>query len=172
MVTRKKTTRAKKPTPSKSRAKKIKEEKGERNVPAVVGGESDTFVTLKKKVAMLKALDFHMGLVSQAALDAKVSRKTHYRWLESDPGYKEEYENILEATFDFVEGSMLKKIKAGDTIMTIWYSKTKMKARGFVERTELEVTEKPSFVVKDSDKGVSKVMDVIHKKTGTNNKQP
>ena len=116
---------------------------------------------------MLKALDFHMGLVSQAAKAVGIGRKTHYEWMKSDPGYKEEYENILEATFDFVEGSMLKKIKAGDTIMTIWYSKTKMKARGFVERTELEVTEKPSFVVQETDKGVNKVMEVIHKKTGT-----
>lgn len=166
MTAKKKPT--KRATTSKPRSKKKVEDKGERNVPAVVGMECDTFRTLKKKVAMLKALDFHMGLVSPAARDVGINRNTHYNWTKSDPGYKAEFEQIQEATFDFVEGAMLKKIKAGDTIMTIWYSKTKMKQRGFVERTELEVTDKPAFVVKEDQKGVNKVMDVIHKKTGTN----
>ena len=168
MKAKKKPTR--KTTPSKSRAKKIKEEKIERNVLAKIGGDHDTFRTLKKKVAMLKSLDFHMGLVSPAAKAVGITRNTHYNWLKSDSGYADEVDQIQEATFDFVEGNMLKKIKAGDTIMTIWYSKTKMKARGFVERSEIEVTNKPSFVVKEDQKGVNKVMDVIHKKTGTNNK--
>ncbi len=163
-------TQANRPTSSKSRPKKEKAEKVVVDVPAVVGRECDTFVTLKKKVAMLKALDFHMGLVSPAAKSIGIGRKTHYEWMKSDPGYAAEFEEILEATFDFVEGSMLKKIKAGDTIMTIWYSKTKMKHRGFVERTEVEVTDKPAFVVKEDQKGVSKVMDIVHKKTGTNDK--
>jgi len=90
--------------------------------------------------------------------------------MKNDEGYTAEVNAINEATFDFVEGAMLKKIKAGDTIMAIWYSKTKMKHRGFVERTEVEVTDKPAFVVKEEQKGVKKVMDVIHKKTGTNDK--
>jgi hypothetical protein len=45
-----------------------------------------------------------------------------------------------------------------------------MKHRGFIERTEVEVTNTPAFVVKPEQKGVNKVMDIIHKKTGTNDK--
>ena len=132
-------------------------------MPAVVGGESDTFRTLKKKAAMLDALKFSMGIVSPAADMVLIHRDTHYNWLKSDPGYAAEVHAINEATFDFVETQMLKKIQGGSDTMLIWYSKTKMKQRGFVERTEVEVTDKPAFVTKPEDKGVNKVMDVIHK---------
>jgi len=119
---------------------------------------------------MLDALKFSMGIVAPACDMAGISRNTHYDWLKSDPGYAQEVHNINEGTFDFVETQMLKRIQAGSDTMLIWYSKTKMKSRGFVERTEVEVTEKPAFIVKPEHKGVNKVMDVIHKKTGTNDK--
>ena len=159
---------------SNTSTRKGKAEKGtekERfHLPAIVGGEHDTFVTLKKKAAMLYALEFHMGLVSPACKSVGIGRKTHYEWMKKDPGYAEVVEDILEGTFDFVEGAMLKKIKAGSETMQIWYSKTKMRHRGFVEHQEIEVTNKPAFIVSPEAKGVNKVMDVIHKKTGTNDK--
>ena len=161
---------AKRPTSTKSRAKKIKEEKVERNVPAKIGGEHETFTTLKKKAAMLTALKHSMGIVAPACEMIGIARSTYYHWFKTDEGFKEEVEAILEATFDFVEKKMLQRIQEGSDTMLIWYSKTKMKARGFVERSEIEVTEKPSFVVSEKQKGVNKVMDVIHKKTGTDNK--
>ena len=162
--------RAKKPATSKSKAKKKPEEKKVVNVPAVVAGEHETFTTIKKKAAMLKALNHSMGIVAPACEVIGIARSTYYHWFKTDEGFKAEVEAILEATFDFVETKMIQRIHEGSDTMLIWYSKTKMKQRGFVERTELEVTEKPSFVVKENDKGVNKVMDVIHKKTGTNNK--
>ncbi len=157
-------------TASKSGSQKKGKDKVNFELPAIVGGDHDTFVTLKKKAAMLHALDFNMGLVAPACKAVNIARKTHYRWMIDDPGYAEVVGDIIESTYDFVESAMLKKIKAGDTVMSIWYSKTKMKHRGFVERTELEVTEKPAFIVTDKQKGVNKVMEVIHKKSGTNDK--
>lgn len=119
---------------------------------------------------MLTALKHSMGIVSPAADMVGISRQTHYGWMRSDPGYKDEVEAIEESRYDFVETKMVERINAGSDTMLIWYSKTKMKHRGFVERTEVEVTNTPAFVVKEEHKGVSKVMDVIHKKTGTNDK--
>ena len=145
-------------------------EKERFNLPATVGGDHDTFRTLKNKAAMLDALKFSMGIVAPACAMVGISRNTHYNWLKSDPGYSDEVKQIEESTFDFVETQMLKQIKGGNTIMTIFYAKSKMKSRGFVERTEVEVTNKPAFIVNPEDKGVNKVMDVIHKKTGTNDK--
>lgn len=119
---------------------------------------------------MLDALKLSMAIVAPACEMVGIDRKTHYNWLKDDPGYKAEVEALIERTFDFVETKMVERINAGSDTMLIWYSKTKMKSRGFIERTEVEVTEKPAFIVKDSDKGATKVMDVIHKKTGTDNK--
>jgi hypothetical protein len=145
-------------------------DKGGKNVPALKQSDHDTFSTLKRKTAMLEALTQSLGIVAPAANAVGINRNTHYNWMKDDPGYREEVEMINEICFDFVESKMLEKIKNGDTVMAIWYSKTKMKHRGFVERTEVEVTNQPAFVTKPEDKGVNKVMDVIHKKTGTNDK--
>lgn len=162
--------KTKRTTSSKSRPKKKQAEKSVVNVPATIGGDHDTFATLKKKTAMLEALTMSLGIVAPACLVVRIHRSTHYNWLKNDPGYAEEVALINEICFDFVESKMLEKIKAGDTIMTIWYSKTKMKHRGFVERQEVEHIEKPAFIVKPEQKGVNKVMDIVHKKTGTNDK--
>lgn len=117
---------------------------------------------------MLDALKVTMAIIAPACEMVGIDRKTHYNWLKDDPGYKEAVEALQERTYDFVETKMVERINAGSDTMLIWYSKTKMKQRGFIERTEIEVTEKPAFIVKETDKGVKKVMDVIHKKTGTN----
>ena len=157
-------------TSTKSGSKKKGAEKVVINVPAVVAGEHGTFVTLKKKAAMLDALKVTMAIIAPACEMVGIGRKTHYNWMETDPGYKEEVHALQERTFDFVETKMVERINAGSDTMLIWYSKTKMKQRGFVERQEIEVTDKPAFVVNEKQKGVNKVMDVIHKKTGTDNK--
>ena len=118
---------------------------------------------------MLTALEYSMGAVAPACRMVGIDRNTYYNWMKADEGFADEVNRINEETFDFVETQMLKGISKGNTIMTIFYAKSKMKNRGFVERTEVEVTNKPAFVVNESNKGVRKVMDVIHKadKTGT-----
>ena len=115
---------------------------------------------------MLEALKVTMGIVSPAADMVGLPRQTHYVWMKSDAGYKNEVEAIVERTYDFVETKMVERINQGSDTMLIWYSKTKMKHRGFVERTELEVTEKPSFIVKGETKAADEVLKMVHKKTG------
>jgi len=117
---------------------------------------------------MLTALKHSMGIVTPALEMIGLARSVYYAWLKADPGFREEVGHIEESRYDFVETKMVERINAGSDTMLIWYSKTKMKHRGFVERQEIEVTEKASFVVDESQKGINKVMDVIHKKTGTN----
>lgn len=119
---------------------------------------------------MLEALNFTMGVVTPACDMVGIHPSTHYHWLKHDEGYANEVNLANERMFDFVETKMRERINEGSDTMLIWYSKTKMKHRGFIERTEVEVTNTPAFVVKETDKGVRKVMDVIHKKTGTNDK--
>ena len=119
---------------------------------------------------MLEALKHSMGIVSPAADMVGIKRQTHYVWMKADAGYKDEVEAIQERTYDFVETKMVERINAGSDTMLIWYSKTKMKQRGFVERTELEVTEKPSFIIPNEKVAADEVLKMVHKKTGTNDK--
>jgi hypothetical protein len=144
-----------------------KPENGRETGLAKIGGDHETFRTLKRKAAMLTALKHSMGIVTPALEMINLSRSVYYNWLKTDPGFREEVNAIEESRYDFVETKMVERINAGSDTMLIWYSKTKMKHRGFIERTEVEVTNTPAFVVKPEQKGVNKVMDIIHKKTGT-----
>jgi hypothetical protein len=120
---------------------------------------------------MLTALEHSLGIVTPAAAMAGIDRGTHYNWLKSDPHYKAAVEAIEELQFDFVETKLLENVKGGNVIAQIFFAKTKMKRRGYVERTEVEHIQRPSFIIDESNPGTNKVMDVIHKKnqkTGTN----
>ena len=98
-----------------------------------------------KKKLMFNALKSSLGNVSIASENANVSRDTHYRWLKEDTDYKKWVEETKEVTQDFVEHALLKKIKAGDTASIIFFAKTKMKDRGYIEKQQLEYSgnEKP-----------------------------
>jgi hypothetical protein len=109
------------------------------------------------KKAMIEALKKTFGRVSQAAEIVGINRCTHYKWLESDPEYKEMVEEINEASIDFVELKLFEKI-TGVTVQNginndgepmiytqppsdtaiIFYLKTKGKKRGYVERQEID----------------------------------
>ena len=89
------------------------------------------------KKDVLVALEKSAGIVATACKAANISRFTFYDWLKKDADFAEKVDDIMEAQKDFVEAQILKKIKDGDTTMTIFYAKTKMKDRGYVERQEI-----------------------------------
>lgn len=91
----------------------------------------------KGKRDVLAALEKSAGIVATACKAANISRFTFYNWMKKDAAFEEKVDDILEAQKDFVEAQILKKIKEGDTTMTIFYAKTKMKDRGYVERHEV-----------------------------------
>jgi len=66
----------------------------------------------------------------------------HYDWLKSDPVYKAAVESIQESVIDFAESHLYKLVKEGNPAATIFYLKTKGKKRGYIERQEIEVTER------------------------------
>jgi len=125
--------------------------------------------TLKK--AMLLSLEQSLGIVTTAAKAAGIERRRHYEWYNKDPQYKAAVDGLSDVALDFVESKLHMLIKSGNPASTIFYLKTKGRGRGYIERQEIEVTEKTAFILKDSDAGAKKVMDVIHKKTGTNDKR-
>lgn len=93
--------------------------------------------TRTKKAAMLRALEASLGVIHPACMAVGIERKTHYRWLETDPKYKMAVEDIANIALDFAEGKLHTQIKSNNTTATIFYLKTKGKARGYVERTEV-----------------------------------
>ena len=99
-------------------------------------------ISTPKKAAMLEALERSLGIVSTAAKAANIDRQTHYNWLKDDPNYKAAVEAIQESVIDFAESHLYKLIKEGNPAANIFYLKTKGKNRGYIERQEIEVSEK------------------------------
>jgi len=95
-----------------------------------------------KKAAMLEALEKSLGIVSTACKMVDISRQTHYAWLKADEEYKSAVNSIQDSVLDFAESHLYKLVKEGNPAATIFFLKTKGKKRGYIERQEIEVTEK------------------------------
>jgi hypothetical protein len=67
-------------------------------------------------------------------------RATHYRWLESDPEYAAAVDAIKESLIDRAEGVLHGLISEGNVPAVLFFLKTQGKKRGYVERTETDVT--------------------------------
>lgn len=88
----------------------------------------------KNKKAFLKALENCLGVVSDAARQTKLSRASHYLWVQEDEAYRKAVEEIMEARLDFAESRMLKGIKDGNERLITFFLRTKGKARGYMEQ--------------------------------------
>ena len=99
--------------------------------------------TTDKKVAMIKALSTTFGNVSEAIRllkeqDIKVSRTSHYEWVDTDEDYKLAVDNAADKTLDLVEKALINQIKNGSVQATMFYLKTKGRKRGFNEKIEID----------------------------------
>ena len=95
-----------------------------------------------KKGLMLEALEKSLGIVSTACKMVDISRQTHYAWLKADEEYKSAVQSIQDSVLDFAESHLYKLVKDGNPAATIFFLKTKGKKRGYIERQEIEVTQK------------------------------
>lgn len=96
--------------------------------------------TEHNKKRVLEALEKALGVVTTACKLAEVGRTQYYTWLKQDEDFKREVDEIASVALDFAESQLFSQIKGGNTAATIFYLKTKGKARGFVERQELDHT--------------------------------
>lgn len=87
---------------------------------------------------MLEALDKSMGIVTTAAKSIGIDRATHYRWMESDPKYKEAVEDLQNVVLDFAETALYEMVQEHNPAATLFLLKTKGKQRGYVERQEIQ----------------------------------
>ncbi len=98
--------------------------------------------TEQHKKALIDALTKSLGIVTTACKQVGVGRTTYYQWLREDLEFKKAVADVKEVALDFAESQLHKQIQEGNTTATIFYLKTQGKARGYVERQEIEVAEK------------------------------
>jgi len=106
------------------------------------------------KKEILEALEEHKGIVSSACASIGLARSTYYDWLKSDEVFKAAVDEIQEVAIDFVESKLMQKINGvftsgkdgevydnppSDTAI-IFYLKTKGKKRGYIEKSELDIS--------------------------------
>jgi len=101
--------------------------------------ETEQQRTTNAKIRMIKAMERHMCIVSKASKSAKIDRSRHYIWLNDDSEYKKAIENLTETVHDMVENELFQQIKGGNTTSTIFYMKCKMRGRGYIEKTEMDL---------------------------------
>ena len=93
-----------------------------------------------KKESILKALESSLGVVTVACKSADVPRSTYYKWLNEDEDFAKAVKDIENIALDFGESQLHKQIRNGNTSATIFFLKTKGKKRGYIERSELDLT--------------------------------
>ena len=93
-----------------------------------------------RKKAFIDALEKSLGVVTIACRTIGIHRSTFYDWINNDPQFKSMVDDINEITLDFAESELHKQIRDGSTAATIFYLKTKGKKRGYIERSDINMT--------------------------------
>ena len=90
------------------------------------------------KKEIKEALINNSGFIANSAQDLVISRQTLAKYIEADPDLQTIMKDAKEALKDEVEHQLLKNIKAGKETSIIWFMKTQMKDRGYIEKIENE----------------------------------
>jgi hypothetical protein len=93
----------------------------------------------KTKQLFIDNFTLSMCNISTACKSVNISRRSFYNWMEKDTEFKSAIEEIEAEKIDFVESKLLNLIEAGDTTAVIFFLKTKAKARGYIERSEINL---------------------------------
>ncbi len=96
--------------------------------------------TTMNKAAMIIELKKTLGNVTESTKRVGIDRQTHYDWVDDDKEYAQNIKQIPDHTLDFVETALMQNVKDGNVTAQIFYLKTKGKARGYVEKQEIEHT--------------------------------
>ena len=112
--------------------------------------------TIASKKNFLAALEKSLGIVTQAASKAGISRETVYKWIKDDEKFAKKIQSINDIVLDFAESALHKQINSGNPASTIFFLKTKGKCRGYIEKMEIastvEVTGRPFISFSDTSK--------------------
>lgn len=94
------------------------------------------FDNVDKKKRFIENIKKSLGIISTACVNTEISRQTFYNWIRDDEEFKKQYDEIANYVGDYVESKLLKLIGNSHPTALIFYCKTKLKNRGYVERQE------------------------------------
>lgn len=83
-----------------------------------------------------KEVTTSFGNMTAIAKRLGVSRKTVWQWAKETKAIRDAIDEAKEMRKDFVEDRMIRRVMEGSDTMMIFFAKTQMKDRGFVERVE------------------------------------
>lgn len=93
-----------------------------------------------KQAEFLKMFPKKLCNISQTCKAIGINRKTFYRWKEKNIAFTNEIDEINQGFYDDVESIIHEKIfKSKDTAMIIYFAKTKLKERGYSDKSEINL---------------------------------
>jgi hypothetical protein len=92
-----------------------------------------------KQKKFLELFEKKLCNIKATCMAIQISRQTYYNWMDKVDTFKKEVEDIVESFYDDLETKLYKKaIVDEDNTILIFLAKTKMKHRGYTERSEIE----------------------------------
>ena len=107
------------------------------------------YKTAHHKKAMVEAMIKTLGIVTPALKIADVGRATYYGWLKTDAVFAKRIADTADVAMDFAESKLHKLIHDENPAAVIFYAKTKLRFRGYVERMEHDHSGNVSISPKD-----------------------
>lgn len=72
---------------------------------------------------MIQALEKSLGIVTTAAKLIGIERTTHYLWMNTDPVYKQQVEDINDIALDLSESKLHSQIMKENIVAIIFHLK-------------------------------------------------
>lgn len=106
--------------------------------------------TIENKKNFLKLYKQKLcNITATCEANNNMSRSTYHEWLKNDEDFAQECKNIEESLIDFAESQLMKNIKDGKEVSLIFFLKCKGKKRGYIEKSEIEVSGQLGVTIKD-----------------------
>lgn len=78
--------------------------------------------------------------ISECCKSAGIGRRTFYNWLDNDPQFKADFEELNESRLDAIESALHSRaVTDKDTTALIFLAKTLLKNRGYVEGNKIQI---------------------------------
>ena len=140
--------------------------------------------TQHNKKELIEALTKTRGIVTTACVMVGLNRSTYYDYYNDDSDFKKEVDELSNVALDFAESKLMEKMEGveigkntkeglaiysvppSDTAL-IFYLKTKGKKRGYVERSEIDLTTKGESIKLSLDEQLAEISDLKKRLEGT-----
>lgn len=132
------------------------------NNEALIGNK---FASKREKFTteqIVEAIRKSYGILSDACEMLSINRTTLSIWISQEPELQEAVKQAREGDLkDFIEGALLKNIKAGKEASIIFASKTQLRSRGYKE--QIDIADKSKVEDEIATASEDELMEIIRK---------